>query len=205
MKGKKLGPEAAFWITFILILVISFIAFIKSANGAGLVSDEEIEMLAKTVWGEARGCDEYEQSLVVWCILNRFDDGRFGSSIKEIITAPYQFQGYKESFPIDEDILRLCKDVVYRWENSLEGRTLPEDYLYFIGDNYHNYFSKTYQSTDYYDFSLPNPYEGERGCYYAREQDAGRNDRRTKDWDWSFGRDDLYVFYEPCYQRNVTK
>lgn len=169
MKKKKPGPEIAFWITFILILVISMVWFVKTAKGEGLVSEEEVNMLAKTVWGEARGLDEYERSLVIWCILNRFDNGKFGSSIKEIITKPYQFQGYKESFPIDEDILRLCKDVIYRWENSLEGRTLPAEYSYFYGDEKHNYYTTDYKGGTTYDFSLPNPYEGERGHYYKEE------------------------------------
>ena len=96
MRKKKPGPEIVFWITFILILVISMVWFVQTAKGEGLVSDEEIDILAKTVWGEARGLDEYEQSLVVWCILNRFDNGKFGSSVKEIVTKPHQFQGYKE-------------------------------------------------------------------------------------------------------------
>ena len=90
---KKPGPEITFWILFVIIFVASMIWFVQTAKGAELVSDEEIDMLAKTVWGEARGCNEYEQSLVVWCILNRYDDGRFGSSVKDIITAPHQFQG----------------------------------------------------------------------------------------------------------------
>ena len=190
MRKKKPGPEIAFWVTFILILLISMIWFVRTAKGEGLVSDEEINMLAKTVWGEARGLDEYEQSLVVWCILNRFDNGKFGSSIKEIVTKPYQFQGYKESFPIDEDILRLCKDVVYRWENSLEGRTLPEEYLYFYGDSKHNYYTTEYKGNTKYDFSLPNPYDGERGTYYAREdsgEDSRTANRRIKNVHWRIG------------------
>lgn len=194
MKKKKPGPEIAFWITFIIILIISMIAFIQTAKGEGLVSDEEIDMLAKTVWGEARGLDEYERSLVIWCILNRFDSGKFGSSLKEIITKPYQFQGYKESFPIDEDILRLCEDVVYRWENSLAGRTLPEEYLYFYGDGKHNYYTTEYQGSVKYDFSLPNPYDGERGTYYERE-DAGTTNRRIKNRYRRYGRNDLYVLF----------
>ena len=56
------------------------------------VTEYEINMLAKTVWGEARGCNKLEQSAVVWCILNRVDDGQ--GSIAQVITAPDQFHGY---------------------------------------------------------------------------------------------------------------
>lgn len=155
----------------IVILMIGCAAVImNSTKSSPLYTDEEVKMLAKTIWGEARGLDEYEQSLVVWCVLNRFDHGGFGSSLKEIITKPYQFQGYKESFPVDEGILRLCEDVLFRWETGMEGRTLPEEYLYFYGDGWHNYYTTGYGNGDTYDFSLPNPYGTERGCYYSKKE-----------------------------------
>lgn len=192
MRKKKPGPEIAFWITFIIILLVSMIWFVDTAKGGGLISDEEIIMLAKTVWGEAGGLSKYEQSLVVWCILNRFDDGTFGSSLKVIIAKPYQFQGYNESFPVEDDILKLCKDVVYRWENNLEGRTLPKEYLYFSGDGRHNYFRTEYEGGETYDFSLENPYNGEDVIYYARE-DTGTANRRIKNVHWRYGRNDFHV------------
>ena len=160
-----------FVISIIVILMIGCATVIMNSTKAeGLYSEEDAEMIAKTVWGEARGLNDYEKSLVVWCILNRYDHGGFGSSLKEIITKPYQFQGYKESFPVDEDILRLCEDVLFRWETGMEGRTLPEEYLYFHGDGKHNYFTTGYGNGETYDFSLPNPYEGERGCYFSRKE-----------------------------------
>ena len=192
MRKKKPGPEIAFWITFIIILLVSMIWFVDTAKGGGLISDEEIIMLAKTVWGEASGLSKYEQSLVIWCILNRFDDGTFGSSLKAIITKPHQFQGYKESFPVEDDILELCKDVVYRWENNLEGRTLPKEYLYFSGDGRHNYFRTEYEGGETYDFSLENPYDGEEVIYYAREDTRTAN-RRIKNVHWRYGRNDFNV------------
>lgn len=192
MRKKKPGPEIAFWITFIIILLVSMIWFVDTAKGGGLISDEEIIMLAKTVWGEASGLSKYEQSLVIWCILNRFDDRTFGSSLKEIITKPYQFQGYNESFPVEDDILKLCKDVVYRWENNLEGRTLPKEYLYFSGDGRHNYFRTEYEGGETYNFSLENPYDGEEVIYYARENTRTAN-RRIKNVHWRYGRNDFHV------------
>lgn len=192
MRKRKPGPEIAFWITFIIILLVSMIWFVDTAKGGGLISDEEIIMLAKTVWGEASGLSKYEQSLVIWCILNRFDDGTFGSSLKVIIAKPYQFQGYNESFPVEDDILKLCKDVIYRWENNLEGRTLPKEYLYFSGDGRHNYFRTEYEGGETYDFSLENPYEGEEVIYYAREDTRTAN-RRIKNVHWRYGRNDFHV------------
>lgn len=37
-------------------------------------SRDPAEYLAKTLYGEARGCSTVEQATVVWCVLNRVDD-----------------------------------------------------------------------------------------------------------------------------------
>ena len=129
------------------------------------VTNAEIDMLAKTVWGEARGCNRLEQSAVVWCILNRVDAGR--GTIAEVITAPGQFHGYSKNFPVTDSIRELCEDVVARWK--LEklgvgnvGRTLPSDYLYFwadstgIGNVFRNKFSGNYTK---WNWACWNPYE----------------------------------------------
>lgn len=129
------------------------------------VTNKEIDMLAQTVWGEARGCNKLEQSAVVWCILNRVDAGR--GTIAEVITAPGQFHGYNKNFPVTDDIRELCEDVVRRWQ--LEkigvgnvGRTLPSDYLYFwadstgIGNVFRNKFKGNYTK---WNWDCWNPYE----------------------------------------------
>ena len=118
-------------------------------------------ILAKTVWGEARGCSVTEQAAVVWCVLNRVDAG-YGSIIATVLE-PKQFVGYHYKNPLDEDILRLVKDVLVRWEledtNSGEvGRVLPEDYLWFSGDGKRNYFRNAYEGGTTWDWSLPSPY-----------------------------------------------
>lgn len=117
----------------------------------------ELEMLAKTVWGEARGLDDYERSMVAWCILNRVDHGYYGDTIVDVITAPYQFAGYDPDFPVEEEILNLCKDVLNRWKGNGEGRTLPYEFVNFTGDGKRNYF--TDRNGNIYDFSASNPYE----------------------------------------------
>ena len=102
------------------------------------VTQVEIEMLAKTVWGEARGCNRLEQSAVVWCILNRVDAG--WGTIAEVITAPNQFHGYSSNFPVTDEIKELVEDVIARWKLEKVicgdvGRTLPSNYLYFCADD----------------------------------------------------------------------
>lgn len=122
-----------------------------------------IDALAKTVYGEARGLSQMEQAAVVWCILNRADAAET-DNLMQIITAPNQFCGYSPSNPVLPKIAELVKDVLTRWQIEKNcvgdvGRVLPKDYLYFTGDGKHNYFRKVYNSTAYWDWSLPNPYE----------------------------------------------
>lgn len=51
------------------------------------VTEGELEMLARTIYGEYRGTDKKQQAAIVWCILNRCD--YFDESIEHIITAPW--------------------------------------------------------------------------------------------------------------------
>lgn len=129
-------------------------------------SEEDVIYLAKTIQGEAGVCTKLQQSGVAWCVLNRVDSERFGyDSIKEAVTAPNQFQGYSPNITLREDIVALAEDVLARWYLEKEygnsyGRTLPADYLFFVGDHVAtNYFSKVEGSKNYWDWSLGNPYE----------------------------------------------
>lgn len=108
-------------------------------------SSHEVTLVAKTVWGEARGCSREEQMLVVWCICNRADAR--GQSVEQVVTASHQFAGYRESNPVDEDILEVVREVLEAWARSEEALVLEpystnSDYQFFTGDGYHNWFRK---------------------------------------------------------------
>ena len=129
---------------------------------------EEVEMLAKTIWAEARGVPSTaRQAAVAWCALNRLDAGTFGDTLAEVLSKPYQF-AYDPASPVTDEFLALADDVLYRWyleKTGVEdvGRTLPEDYLFFEGDGLENHFRKEYEKTgDTWDWSLPDP-RGEEG------------------------------------------
>jgi len=107
--------------------------------------DYEIDMLAKMVYGEARGCAAEEQELVVWTVLNRVDDGYWGDTIDEVLTYRGAFAGYHEGNPIWDDIYAVCKDAVVEWAHFGTAPTYPPyatttHYLYFEGDGRHNWF-----------------------------------------------------------------
>ena len=126
------------------------------------ISQSDIDLIAKTVWGEARGCSIMEQSAVIWCILNRVDAG-YGT-ISEVITAPHQFTGYKEDNPIEGEFVELAQDVLLRWKIEKLcvgdiGRTLPDTYLFFHGDGKQNHFRDAFDG-DYHiwGWGCLNPY-----------------------------------------------
>lgn len=129
----------------------------------GALDPEEIELIARTIWGEAEGVtSRAEQAAVAWCILNRVDES--GKTIEEVVTAPNQFHGYyRVKGEVPESFRYLAADVMNRWNAEKNGRTdvgrvLPADYLYFIGDGSRNHFTKEYKSAAYWDWSLPSPY-----------------------------------------------
>ena len=125
----------------------------------------EVELIGRTIWGEADGVkSEAERAAVAWCILNRVDAS--GQTIEEVVTAPEQFDGYRpagEWGECPQRHLDLAADVMTRWNAEKDGaeevgRVLPADYLYFIGDGKRNHFSIEWKSTDYWDWSLYDPY-----------------------------------------------
>lgn len=126
-------------------------------------TEEEVVVLAKMVYGEARGVpSKMEQAACVWCVLNRCD--AYGEGIVEVTTEPYQFVGYDADNPVTDELYELCEDVLSRWYaekngNTNVGRVLPSDYLYFHGDGEHNYFRNAFQGGTVWDWSYPNPYE----------------------------------------------
>lgn len=129
---------------------------------------DDIEALARMVWGEARGCSTTEQAAVVWCALNRFDSGdpfyANCTTIYDIVTQPGQFCGYDPENPLDDDIVALVEDVLVRWMAEKVcmgdvGRVLPAEYLYFTGDGRVNTFRDQYQGGNTWDWSMRSPYE----------------------------------------------
>jgi hypothetical protein len=126
--------------------------------------DKELDMLARLVYAEARGVDsKAEQAAVIWCALNRADAGYASGTISSVVRARSQF-AYSSRLPVKEVFRSLAEDVVIRWllekrGVAYVGRVLPSNYLYFAGRNGHNWFRKTYRSSNYWDWSLPDPYE----------------------------------------------
>lgn len=101
--------------------------------------NESAIYLAKTIWGEARGCSELEQRKVVWCILNRVDSSRFHNSIIGVITAETQFHGYGHSNPIIDEYYQMALEIISLWLKEKQGeqivRDLDKKYLFFSSNS----------------------------------------------------------------------
>ena len=111
----------------------------------------DIEMIAKMVCGEARGCTPDEQRLVVWTVLQRIDrPDEYGDTIKGVITAPRQFIGYHAGNPVDPDIAELVAGELMAWWRGFPPPTLEPyapnaPYYYFDGDGRNNWFREAWR------------------------------------------------------------
>ena len=141
----------------------------ESVNTKKWYTDEDVELISKTVYGEALVTNsDTHMSMVVWCILNRVDSKEYGcgESIEHVVTFPYQFIGYKDSNPVDEHIEWLVRDVLNRWIQEKQGkadvgRTLPKSYLWFTGDGEYNKFRNKfeYEKADFWMEPTSTPYQ----------------------------------------------
>ncbi len=136
------------------------------ADEKPLYTEADAQYIARTIWGEARGCSKMEQAAVAWCILNRVDNENpyFPDTIAGVVKQPSQFSGYSGRNPVEDELLELANDVLARWEQEKNGETdvgrvLPERYLYFGGNGRHNCFRTQSGWNDIWDWSCENPYE----------------------------------------------
>ena len=95
--------------------------------------------MAKTLWGEARGCSVEQQQMVAWCILNRVDSYDFPETIIGVIIQPNQFHGYSSDFPCTDELYEVSMDVIAQWQAEKNGgtsnRNLGPEYLYFCANS----------------------------------------------------------------------
>lgn len=135
---------------------------LKSVNTELYVGfNRDAELIAKTLYGECRGIEsDMEKAAVAWTILNRVDNPLFPNTVEGVVSQPNQFAGFSYDFPVWDNLLELSKDVLERWYTGDDGRVLPKEYVFFHGDGKHNHFRVGYRDKTYWDWSLPDPYQG---------------------------------------------
>ena len=117
--------------------------------------------------GEAGGIPSLtEQSGVLWIVCNRVDSESsfFPDDIESVIEQEGQFDGYIPGETYTEADYELAVDVFERWYREKNGetevgRTLPKEYLFFLGDGEHNHFTTTQNGLPYkFGSQLISPY-----------------------------------------------
>lgn len=108
-----------------------------------LVSDAEIEMMERVVAAEARGETVDAQEGAATVILNRWQDGSFGESLMDVMTADGQFAD-----PYDGEIklathLAVKNALIYYNTYCM---CIPAQVLYFRDSHYHIDIGKPYCS-----------------------------------------------------------
>lgn len=94
---------------------------VEETEQAYLYNEEDMELMARTVHAEARG-EEFEGKVAVaQVIINRYESGRFGDSIRRVVFARNQFAVSKK---YDDE----CMQAV---EAAVEEKLHPEDMYYF--------------------------------------------------------------------------
>jgi len=142
------------------ITVLAFITILWLTTGQIATATEpeppaplpaaDIRMLARVVWGEARGCSPDEQRLVCWTVFQRVDAGGwYGSTIKEVVTKRAQFNGYRSKNPVESDIYDLCAEEAQKWIDGESPPTLAPyaptaPYYFFDGDGVSNWFREVW-------------------------------------------------------------
>lgn len=111
-------------------------------------TEEEVTVLAKLLWGEARGVkSDEEKKKVVWTVLNRVDSeyAYYPTDIVSVVTQANQFTGYRASNPVEEEFVEIAKEVLYEWYIEKDGyenidRNLDADIYHFYGNGSENIF-----------------------------------------------------------------
>jgi hypothetical protein len=170
--GRLLTPESFSEFPVILERAGTYCNYVCSSG------ETLTEVLAKTVTQEIGGLKpkeayssvEAEWAAVVWCILNRAGRASLTTpeAVEDIVKAPNQFAYYADKVPF-EGIEEVCVDVLCRWvcedvvtdmvgEASGVGRTLPSDYLWFLGDGTHNNYRNKYSDGEVWQWVYADPY-----------------------------------------------
>ena len=111
-----------------------------------LYSEDEIYTMAKVCMAEAENQSEYGKRLVISTILNRLDSGIYGSTIYDVVYAPYQFEvtmnGRLERVEPDDYMIELVRQEISNRSNY--------DVFYFRTNYYSEYGTPMFIDGDHY-------------------------------------------------------
>ena len=116
----------------------------------GLLSDEEINLIALVTMAEAEGESELGKRLVIDTILNRIDSEHFPENVVDVIYQPNQFEsmwnGRIDRCYVVDDICRLVKEECLQRNNS--------DVVFFCAYSFSDYGTPLFQVGNHYFSSI---------------------------------------------------
>lgn len=124
---------------------------------------EEATRISKAIYGEGNYVSLVEKACIAWCIYNCCD--YYNMKVEQLVQPNY-YLGYDPNNPVTEENFRIAFDVALgHWIEQQYGecpnRVLPKEYKFFGGHDGHNWFRVEFEHfRNYWDYSLPNPYEG---------------------------------------------
>lgn len=79
-----------------------------------MTAAHDIDIMARTIWGEARGEAFDGRVAVAWVIINRTRIGRYGDAPSEVCLRPKQFSCWNEGDPNRDKMLKITpEDAVF--------------------------------------------------------------------------------------------
>jgi spore germination cell wall hydrolase CwlJ-like protein len=114
-------------------------------------TDADIDIIARMVWGEARGTTPEEWVPVIWTALQRVDcPDRWPDTIAGVVRQRSQFHGYRSRHPVCSYIREVVARELHDWSNGAEPPTLypfapSVPYFFFAGRNGHNWFRERWR------------------------------------------------------------
>jgi spore germination cell wall hydrolase CwlJ-like protein len=143
--GDGMSRNAKEWITGILLgIIFSILLAVKVM--AAPVSDEDVELIARTVQAEAGNQDFTGKRMVAAVILNRVESKTFPDDVEGVLSQKNQFSTFRYLNSIkatDEDILAVQMEIISRSDAEImffrTGRFGTGSAVAKVGDHY---FSK---------------------------------------------------------------
>lgn len=133
------------WLTGILLgIIFSILLAVKVM--AAPVSDEDVELIAKTVQAEAGNQDFTGKRMVAAVILNRVESQTFPDDVEGVLSQEHQFSTFRYLNSVkatDEDVLAVQMEIISRSDAEImffrTGRFGAGSAVAKVGDHY---FSK---------------------------------------------------------------
>lgn len=133
---------------------------IQEASKQWFMDMEEIKILAKVVYHEARGSNDRCQQLVAQVVINRINSPKFPNNIKAVINQKNQYNSmYTVNLPDYnncDDVMKHCFEnalLAYKGQVECPTNVLFQSEYYYLGTGiYESIYSEVTHTTTYFNY-----------------------------------------------------